>query len=171
MSFVESISSSILARRMPPSCLALLTPLNLDFCPGMLDSTWPSLRDLGELKLGLWKATLTVGLGSGFLSHFSFLFWYSEDIEEINRNHFTPFILWQIHIAKHCCFQNVSVAEQWGINSSAAPWDAGTSFTHQNCFTLFSKIKSEKTHIHARTRGYARPAHHLREASIRKVLN
>lgn len=171
MNFVESISSSILAKRMSSSHLTLLIPLNLDFCPGMCDSTLPSLRDLGEHKLVLWKTTLTVGLGSGFLSHFSFLFWYSEDIEEINRNHFTPFILWQIHIAKHCCFQNVSVAEQWGINSYAAPWDAGTSFTHQNFFTLFSKIKSENTHIHARTHGHAHPAHRWRKACIRKVLN
>lgn len=70
-----------------------LVPLNLDFCPGMCDSTLPSLRDLGECKLVLWKAALTVGLGSSFLSHFSVLFWYSEDIEEINKSLYTFYIM------------------------------------------------------------------------------
>lgn len=121
MNFVESISSSILAKRMSSSHLTLLIPLNLDFCPGMCDSTLPSLRDLGEHKLVLWKTTLTVGLGSGFLSHFSFLFWYSEDIEEINRNHFTPFILWQIHIAKHCCSRMFPLQSSEGLTAMPLP--------------------------------------------------
>lgn len=90
---IESISSSILAKRMSSSHLTLLVPLNLDFCPGMCDSTLSSLRDLGELKLVLWKAALTVGLGSSFLSHFSVLFWYSEDIEEINKSLYTFYIM------------------------------------------------------------------------------
>lgn len=34
-----------------------------------------------------------VGLGSGFVVTFNFLFWYNEGFEEINRDHFTPFIL------------------------------------------------------------------------------
>lgn len=66
MNLVESISSSILAKRMSSSHLTLLTPLNLDFCPGVCDSTLPSLQDLGGLNLVLSESTLRVGLGSGF---------------------------------------------------------------------------------------------------------
>lgn len=79
---------------LQPPCKMLMSP---SWCSG-----WPHLR---------------LGWAQALLSHFSFLFWYSKDFAEINRDHFTPFILWQIHIAEHCCFQNVWVAEKQGINS------------------------------------------------------
>lgn len=71
MNLGESISSSVLAKRMSSSRLTLVTPLPLDFCPGVRDSTLPSLQDLGGLRLLLSESTLRVGLGSGFFCHTS----------------------------------------------------------------------------------------------------
>lgn len=144
---------------MVPSPLPLLTPLSLDFYPGAHDtpsprhppptrhpsprSPWAQAGVSG--RPSLWR-------GWALLSHSGFLFGYSKDFEEINRDHFTPFILWQIHTAKHCCFQNVWAAEQRRINSQAAP-SRLVLHLHIRSFFFFlfffypvQSNQSEKTH-------------------------
>lgn len=82
------------AGRMSSSHLTLVTPLDLDVCPGGCD---PSLPPPSETSAGSSSCArrphCRLGWTHALLTHFRSLFWFGEDIEEINRNHFTPFIL------------------------------------------------------------------------------
>lgn len=95
----------------------------------------PTPQDLDGLKLVLGKATHSrSGWAQTLLSHFHFLFWYSKDFEEINRDHFTPFILWQIHIAKTRLLPKCLGCRVVRNEQRDGCRGAGASFTRQDCF-------------------------------------